>query len=117
MGSDGKAKPVERNVVMTAGCTECHSNAHYTLWEKNGQTWYSCSNKIGSQYCKGRPPDDAQRVDGKNPTAPEEGIAAPTAAPSRAPSGGSSDILDKIADNFAELSTLFAELAHQRRAS
>lgn len=112
--SDVKAKPVERNVVMDKGCTECHQNSNFTLWDKAGNTWYSCSNKIGSSYCTGRPPDDAVRVDGKTPTTAPEGSAS--ASPG-APSGGSSaDILDKIADCFSELSTHFAELAYLQKA-
>lgn len=107
--SDEKAKPIERNVTLSLGCRECGSKVNYTLWEKNGQTWYGCSNKIGSQYCKGKPPDGAARLDGA-PPAPQPND--PEGGSPSAPSGSSADLLDRIADNMGELATLFAELSH-----
>lgn len=118
--SSEKAKAIERNVTLDKGCNACGSKVNYTLWEKNGQTWYGCSNKIGSQFCKGKPPDDAVRLGAPaQPTHTEGGGSPPPGAPSRPPSSASAseDILDKIADCFAELSTHFSELAVLRRQS
>lgn len=115
-----KAQAIQRNVLMNKGCTECGSNSDFTLWEKAGQTWYSCSRKIGGQYCPGRPADDAVPVETTGSAPPATPTPPPEGAPSQAaPSGGSSgptgyaDLFDKLGDCLAEASSIFTEIAHR----
>lgn len=104
------AERLAQKVTLTHPCPKCQQNGWWTHWENAGATWYSCSFKIGGEFCNGKPPKDAAPPSMVAPT--PEGVV-PSQAPTPSGGQGYGDLFEKAQDCFAELSSIFGEIAHR----
>lgn len=109
------AKKIAYNQTA-APCKQCGTTNKFSIFQtEDGKTFYSCSKKIGSQYCSGKPSENQEP--GGDQTAPQS-QAAPTSPSGTfpSPSGSSSsdrELFSKLADAFSDISILFAQLAQE----